>query len=227
MPDRTRPRRRGRRRRPLAPADRDVLRRRYEAAEETVAALAAAFGLSRDAVAGLARRNGWVRPPRTAVRKPARSSTGALSNAAPPDAGAAPEVAATDAAVASADPPPPRAPRRPAARRAARPLAERLERAVAREIAAIERARRATSRKPAAAADTERTVRSLERLTDTLAKVRRLRDPAAASDPDDDLPRDIDEFRRVLARRIEELVRSRSDDGSDDGAAADGAAAAG
>jgi len=41
MPDRTRPRRRGRRRRPLAPADRDVLRRRYEAAEETVAALAA------------------------------------------------------------------------------------------------------------------------------------------------------------------------------------------
>ncbi|RAI30454.1 hypothetical protein CH340_21530, partial [Rhodoplanes serenus] len=99
--------------------------------------------------------------------------------------------------------------------------------AVAREIAAIERARRATSRKPAAAAETERTVRSLERLTDTLAKVRRLRDPAAASDPDDDLPRDIDEFRRVLARRIEELVRSRSDDGGDDGAAADGAAAAG
>jgi transposase-like protein len=99
-------------------------------------------------------------------------------------------------------------------------LIQRLEQAVAQELAAIETTRSARTRKTASAADTERIVRSLERLTDTLAKVRRMREPDAAQDPDDDLPRDIDEFRRVLARRIEQLVRDRPDD---DGPAGDGA----
>ncbi|RAI32961.1 hypothetical protein CH338_23320, partial [Rhodoplanes elegans] len=113
-------------------------------------------------------------------------------------------------------------------------LVERLERAVAHEIAVLEASRTAprapsgaggTTVRRNEASDTERVVRSLERLTDTLAKVRRLRDPVP-SDPDDDLPRDIDEFRRVLARRIEQLVRGRADRDDAGGAADDGPAEA-
>ncbi|NVO15479.1 MAG: hypothetical protein HXX10_15725 [Rhodoplanes sp.] len=99
-------------------------------------------------------------------------------------------------------------------------LIRRLEQAVAKELAAIEKARAGKVRKIASATDSERIVRSLERLTDTLAKVRRMREPDAAQDPDDDMPRDIDEFRRVLARRIEQLVRDRPDDDAPAGDAA-------
>ncbi|MDC7787588.1 hypothetical protein PQJ75_24420 [Rhodoplanes sp. TEM] len=118
------------------------------------------------------------------------------------------DPAATASAAAEAEPP-----------AVPEDLVERLERAVAREIAVLEASRRVPPRRAGSAADTERVVRSLERLTDTLAKVRRMREPAA-SDPDDDLPRDIDEFRRVLARRIEQIVR-----GGTDGDAAGGDAA--
>lgn len=111
----------------------------------------------------------------------------------------------------------PASPTRPAAPDT---LIQRLEQAVAKELAAIETTRSTRTRKIASAADTERIVRSLERLTDTLAKVRRMGEPDAAQDPDDDLPRDIDEFRRVLARRIEQILRGRSDG---DGAAGDAA----
>ncbi|RAI44101.1 hypothetical protein [Rhodoplanes roseus] len=106
-------------------------------------------------------------------------------------------------------------------------LVARLEQAVAREISALEASHAGRVRKPEPAADTERIVRSLERLTDTLAKVRRMREPAAATDPDDDLPRDLDEFRRVLARRIEQLVGRRADEDDAGDPAADGAAEAG
>lgn len=187
-----------------------ALRHSVETTSAPLYAIAATHGIPRSTFTRLVRREGWRRP---GDDPPATASADAATLTPPP----------------SADPPPP-----PAAP-AIGTLAERLERAVAREIATLEASRTApperagTARKSAArssaASDTERVVRSLERLTDTLAKVRRLREPVP-SDPDDDLPRDIDEFRRVLARRIEQLVRGGADRDGAGGPAGDGAAEA-
>jgi len=95
-------------------------------------------------------------------------------------------------------------------------IAERLENAVEKELAAVERMRATLRPEPSSPADAERTARTLERLTETLSKVRRLRLPEAAGKDAAaayDMPKDIDEFRHSLARRIEAFVRSRADTG--------------
>lgn len=95
-------------------------------------------------------------------------------------------------------------------------VAERLERAAEKELAALERARVTLGLEPSSMADAERAVRTIERLTETLFKVRRLRVPddvARGEVAESDLPRDIDEFRHALANRIENFVRSRADAG--------------
>lgn len=91
-------------------------------------------------------------------------------------------------------------------------LAERLERAVEREISAIEQAQAA-----GAAADdpgaAERTARTLSTLARTLKDAQSLREAAARAilqAEDDDLPTDIDARRRELARRIHAFVESRT-----------------
>lgn len=177
-------------RRTWAPEVLRSLRCCVEQTEASPHAIARAHGLPPSTVRDLIRREGWRRPGEPA---PAQE-----------------EPVATAPAAAGTEPPatPPE------------DLVERLERAVAREIAGLEASRRVPPRRAGSAVDTERVVRSLERLTDTLAKVRRMREPAA-SDPDDDLPRDIDEFRRVLARRIEQIVRGGAD-GDDAGGDAAG-----
>jgi hypothetical protein len=86
-------------------------------------------------------------------------------------------------------------------------LADRLERAVEKELAAVERT---LSDEP------DRTARTLASLTATLSKIRSLRAsdaPAMEQVPaDDDMPEDIDEFRRELARRIDAFVDSRTEE---------------
>jgi transposase-like protein len=95
----------------------------------------------------------------------------------------------------------------------ARPLsvADRLERAVGKELDALERRR--TGSLPG---DADRTARILDRLTAILSKIRNLRaSDAAESKPApsyDDLPENIDEFRIGLARRIEAFVKSRTEE---------------
>jgi hypothetical protein len=83
-------------------------------------------------------------------------------------------------------------------------LAERLERAIEKELAAVETMRAQLGPQPQPPADGERTARTLASLTNTLFKVRRLRSPEmpmTGPDDFDDMPRDIDEFRHALARR--------------------------
>jgi hypothetical protein len=94
-------------------------------------------------------------------------------------------------------------------------VAERLERQLEQNLARVERMREAQW--PHNPADAERTTRALERLTDALLKVRRLRNPETntadrdgADRNDFDMPGDIDEFRRAFARRIRAFVRSRT-----------------
>jgi hypothetical protein len=92
--------------------------------------------------------------------------------------------------------------------------AERLERQLEQNLSRVERLRETQS--PQSAADAERTTRVLERLTAALLKVRQLKCPdttkadAAGATHDFDMPRDIDEFRRTLAQRIDAFVRSRT-----------------
>ena len=92
---------------------------------------------------------------------------------------------------------------------------ERLARLVQRELAAEEAMRAqfgALARPPAEA---ERCARTLATLTQTLHALQRLRCgllPDTGADADDDFPRDLDEFRLELARRIEAFMESRADD---------------
>jgi hypothetical protein len=94
-------------------------------------------------------------------------------------------------------------------------IVDRLERAAEKELAAAELMRRRLGPKRATAAEMERTVRMLKRLTETLGKVRQLRMTNAVEKNDVaacDIPKDIDEFRRGLVRKIEILIRTRRGD---------------
>src|SRR5262245_9433425 len=87
----------------------------------------------------------------------------------------------------------------------------RLHRAVLEELQVVEAMRARLKRKPQNPADAERTARTLSSLTETLQKLQRLQCalPETELKDDDDMPADIDEFRRELARRIRAFVESR------------------
>lgn len=99
-------------------------------------------------------------------------------------------------------------------------VVDHLERTVERELDAIEKILARLPRGDDRAMQAERAARTLASLTRTLNEVQRLRRAQAANGPtpaqtesadDDDMPRDIDEFRRELARRIDAFVAGRSD----------------
>lgn len=89
---------------------------------------------------------------------------------------------------------------------------DRLERLVEKELDAEEAVRAQLGPLPRNPADAERTARTLSTLTQTLHALQRLRSGLGfqSHDDDDDMPRDIDEFRRDLARRIDAFVASRT-----------------
>jgi hypothetical protein len=89
-----------------------------------------------------------------------------------------------------------------------------MEAAVLKELATVEAMRAQLGSQPLRPLDAERTARTLNSLTETLAKLKRLRVglPAqAVSHEDDDVPEDIDEFRFELARRLEAFFKSRTE----------------
>jgi hypothetical protein len=99
---------------------------------------------------------------------------------------------------------------------------DRLEQAVLKELTTVETMRASLGAEPLRPMDAERTARTLSTLTETLAKLRRLRLGAQpqSETTDDDIP-DIDAFRLDLARRIDLFVASWTDapDGDGDPAA--------
>jgi hypothetical protein len=93
-------------------------------------------------------------------------------------------------------------------------MIDRIEREVEHEIAAAEHAGAQARAAPRPPPDAERAARTLSMLTKTLhalAQLRRGAAPDSGSHDDDDMPRDIDDFRRELARRIDAFVASRAD----------------
>jgi hypothetical protein len=97
-------------------------------------------------------------------------------------------------------------------------LVARLRRAVLNELTVVESLRDRLKNEPQSRVAAERTARTLSTLTDTLQKLQRLQCAVPANGPDYDMPADIDEFRRELARRIRAFVESRTERGHVDGA---------
>lgn len=92
-------------------------------------------------------------------------------------------------------------------------MVERVSDAIERELSKIERIVGNPARMlPAQRVETESRARVLASLARTLKEVMRLRDQergadhTKAADDDDAVPRDLDEFRRELSRRLEGLV---------------------
>jgi transposase-like protein len=174
------------------------IRRRYVETDETTASIAELYSVNRNTITETVKRQGW--PMRR--DRPPRELPAALRDTAPAesagDASSAAEAAMLDAAAADKD---------------ALPLALRLEQAVVRELARVERRNAAGgTMRPS---ESERIARTLSTLTQTLFKVRALREPGSVSADaqPDDMPADLDGFRDALARRIEAFVASRADDG--------------
>jgi hypothetical protein len=96
-------------------------------------------------------------------------------------------------------------------------LAVRVQRVVERELDAIDTILGAIG--AADAAEAERSARTLASLARALKEVMRLAAPDEPADADDDdpVPRDLDEFRRELARRIEALAGGSAAATSGDG----------
>ncbi|MBB5047815.1 pyruvate/2-oxoglutarate dehydrogenase complex dihydrolipoamide acyltransferase (E2) component [Rhodopseudomonas rhenobacensis] len=86
-------------------------------------------------------------------------------------------------------------------------LLDRVSRSIEREITQIEAIVGGSHLKPEQRSEAERRARTLASLTKTLSELRRLRaaEQSRAAD-DDSVPRDLDEFRRALSRRLEQLV---------------------
>jgi hypothetical protein len=157
--------------------------------------IAAAMGLSRGTLANRIREWGWKR------RRPS-SGTVDIFHA----------VRGATAAVATAETPMPATgvadPVSPQQRAA---LAQRIQNVVEREMTVIERAVGVLG--PSNEAEAERTVRTLAGISRTLREIAALNRPDEVAPPDeaddDPVPRDLDEFRNELARRIRGFVEAR------------------
>jgi hypothetical protein len=166
------------------------IRHRYENTDDTLAAIARETGVSERSINRMRDREGWARR----SDRPLRGLPPAMRLLKTATAMAAP-AAATDAI-------------------------ERIERLVEKELAAEERGRAQLGDGRRAPAQAERTARTLATLTQTLHALQRLRcglAPITETHDDDDIPADIDEFRRDLARRIDAFVASRTGASDADG----------
>jgi hypothetical protein len=167
------------------------IKRRYEETEEPVACIAKDFGVHRKTIEQLAKREGWLMRKQRGPRD------------LPP--GLKLELDAENALRAVA-------PTMDESERLS--MAERLERAVEKELAALEQAQAACGGELPTTSEGDSHARTIERLTGALYKIRHLRKPETVTSglAEMDMPKDIDEFRHALALRIEAFVRRRRDE---------------
>jgi hypothetical protein len=187
----------------FSPEALEDIRRRYVETDETQTSIGLDHGRSRKTISNLAIDMGWPlrkdRPPRglPPALKLYKEASEALAKQTSPDA---PKTEGENAAAADADAP------------NAGSVAARMEAALEKELRNVESLRGEFGRPEQRSIEAERIARTLATLTETLFKVRRLRDPGNISGSnDDDLPSDADGFRLALAHRIEAFVRSRID----------------
>jgi hypothetical protein len=176
-------------------------RRLYEQTLTPVPDIAAMMGISRTTFNDRAREWGWTkRHAHDGAVDLARAVRGAAVAALTSNAVTVCEAQPADAARSEALPP---------ARRVA--VAARIQSVVEREMDAVERVLDKLG--PADQAEAERTARTLASLARTLREIAALTRPDEVMPPDDadddPIPRDIDEFRRELARRIHAIIDAR------------------
>jgi hypothetical protein len=177
----------------------EYARQRYEESDDSQRSIAGDVNKSRGTLDRIARAQGWT------LRKdrPPRGLSEALKLHI--EAAEAEEGKASEAPKASNAIDPDAAP-------IAGSVAERLEAALERELRKVENMRADLGRPAQRTIQSDRIARTLATLTETLFRVRRLREPGNISGSnDDDLPRDPDGFRLALAHRIDAFVRSRTD----------------
>ena len=177
-------------------------KRLYETTLTTIADIAALMGISRRTLENRIVEWNWKRR---------RQPSGAI------DIFHAVRGAVAAVATASAETPPPDrtvAASALAQQRAA--LALRIQNVVEREMTVVERVVGLLG--PADEAEAERTMRTLAGISRTLREITALNQPDEVTPPDetddDPIPRDIDEFRNELARRINALIDDREDEES-------------
>jgi hypothetical protein len=176
------------------------VRHRHQDTTDSIAAIAADHGISERTVYRLAKEGGWVRrhdrprfdlPPAMRLAEETRLMLEAQAAATP---GPAAPIDAVDAAHTVLS------------------HVARLEKLVEQEIAAEEAVRAQLGALPRKRADAQAAARTLTTLTEALHGLARLRAGVHPGGPDDDdIPHDIDAFRRELARRIDAFVASRTD----------------
>jgi hypothetical protein len=177
----------------------EYVRQRYVETADSQRSIAEDVGVSRGTLDRIAKAQGWP------LRKdrPPRGLSGALQlqiEATEADEGKASEAPKADK-VADPDAAP-----------VAGSVPARLEAALERELRKVENLRADLGRPAQRTIQSDRIARTLATLTETLFRVRRLRQPGNISGShDDDLPADADGFRLALALRIEAFVRSRTD----------------
>ena len=175
----------------------------FEETEAAMADIAFELGIHKGTVPVVARRRGWKRyvpPPRDVlpatrilVETENLERQREIAQSGPEGARAQPDGASGES---ESD------------------IVTRLRRAVLDELTAIETLRDRLKNEPQSRIAAERTARTLSTLTDTLQKLQRLQYAVPASGSLYDMPADIDEFRNELARRIDEMVASWSDEGA-------------
>jgi len=180
---------------------------RYENTDQPLNSIGAEFGISGRTVSRMANEHGWKK----------RSER--VRNLPP-----AIQLLEEAKALATSEAPAPSPPLAMLAERGEKSAADRLEALVVKQIEAEEIKRSLYAGKRRAKTTDDRCARTLATLTQTLHTLQRLRagenpERETFNDDYDDMPRDIDEFRRNLARRIEAFVASRTDDSDADGRA--------
>ncbi|RDV02160.1 hypothetical protein [Undibacter mobilis] len=177
-------------------------KRLYEQTNAPVGDIAALVGVSRSNLYERVRDLGWrsrqAKPTFSLARAVSEGVTGPLSEPPPPllPQPAAPPVVLDAAAVAQ--------------RRLA--IAQRMMSVAEREMDAIERI--IAVLRPADALEADHSARTLASVSRTLRDIAQLTKPGEEPTTDeashDPVPRDIDEFRRTLAVRIEALIEART-----------------
>jgi hypothetical protein len=185
----------------IAPAQIAEAKRLYEQTLTPMLDIAAMLGIARSTLNNRVREWKWVR----------RSGAGGAVDIARVVRGNAVAVLTANADLAPAAVPADFVRLAPvsAERRAA--LAARIQAVAEREMDVIERVVQVLG--PADEAGAERVTRTLARVSRTLREVAALNQPDEVTPPDDadadPLPRDIDEFRNELARRIRGIIAAR------------------
>jgi hypothetical protein len=177
----------------------EYARQRYEETEDSQRSIAEDIGKSRGTLDRIAKAQGWKLRKDQAPRGLSealklRIAATEADDGKPSDAPKADVVASPDAAPADGS------------------VAARLEAALERELRKVENLRADLGRPVQRTQQSDRIARTLATLTETLFRVRRLREPGNINGSnDDDLPADADGFRLALAQRIDVFVRSRTD----------------